>query len=208
MSMHIDHLIVAAPSREEGIAHIEALTGVTPQIGGQHPQYGTCNALASLGEGVYLEIIAPDRSLPDPGRARLFGMDELATPRLMTWVARSTGIVRKQELFVASGIAIGKVTSGGRQNPDGSEVRWSVSDPYAFPADGVIPFLIDWDTPTHPSESAVTGLKLFSFRAEHPDAERVQGQLALMGCSLAVERAETPALIAKLDTPNGPIELR
>jgi hypothetical protein len=206
--MEIDHLIVAAPTRETGIEFIADLTGVTPAVGGQHPQYGTCNALASLGDGVYLECIAPDPSLPGPGRARLFGLDEITEPKLITWVARTSGLQRKRELFVASGIGIGEISAGGRRNPDGSEVRWEVSDPYAFPADGVIPFLIDWDTPVHPSASAVKGLSLVTLRGEHPDAGRVQAQLDLMACDLAVTRGDTPRLIAALETPRGEVELR
>ena len=53
-SHHIDHLVYTAPSLGEGIAEIESIFGITPVIGGQHPQYSTHNALLSLGDSTYL----------------------------------------------------------------------------------------------------------------------------------------------------------
>ena len=53
------HLVVGVRSLPEGIAEFEQLTGIKAAVGGKHPGRGTENALVSLGEGRYLEIIAP-----------------------------------------------------------------------------------------------------------------------------------------------------
>src|SRR4051794_18090039 len=55
----IDHVGLGIGDLDRGIAQVTELTGVKPARGGAHPGGGTHNALLSLGEGTYLEILAP-----------------------------------------------------------------------------------------------------------------------------------------------------
>ena len=57
---YIDHIVIGIHDLEKGIASIEDLTGVKPVYGGAHPSLGTHNALISLGNRTYLEILAPN----------------------------------------------------------------------------------------------------------------------------------------------------
>ena len=70
----VDHLIVAAPSLDAGVAWCERTLGVTPGPGGQHPQMGTHNRLLKIASDAYpqayLEIIAIDPAAPHPGGLR------------------------------------------------------------------------------------------------------------------------------------------
>ena len=84
----IDHLVYATPDLAAGVERVEKLLGVRAVPGGQHPGAGTRNALIGLGDQVYLEIIGPDPDQPKPPRARRFGIDELKSPRLVTWAAK------------------------------------------------------------------------------------------------------------------------
>jgi hypothetical protein len=204
----IDHLVYATPDLDRAVDEIERRTGVRASPGGQHPGRGTRNALLALGPTSYLEIIGPDPEQPPPAIARQFGIDGLREPRLATWVAKGTDLVRLRESAVVSGIQLGAVVSGRRNRPDGVTLSWQATDSRAMPADGLVPFFIDWGESPHPSTTSARGVTLVELRAEHPEAERVQQMLGKLGLNLQVKRGAKPALIAILSTPRGQVELR
>jgi hypothetical protein len=74
--------------------------------------------------------------------------------------------------------------------------------------DGVIPFFIDWGASPHPSQTSAQGAMLTELRAEHPDCERVQRSLRMLGLHMAVTPGPRPALIAIVDGRHGHVELR
>ena len=204
----IDHLIVAAPDLEESLARAEELLGVEPALGGQHPGYGTRNALISLGKGRYLEIVGPDPDQPDPEGARLFGVDCLEASRLATWAAKGADLNSLVSRAGTYASELGSVHSGGRRQPDGSYLAWEITDPFMPREGGVVPFFIDWEETPHPSDTAPAGCELVDLRAEHPHAGRVREILNGLELTLQVESGPTPALIATIDTPGGRVELR
>ena len=88
----------------------------------------------------------------------------------------------------------------------------TVPDDGAFPAwqgagDGVLPSLIQWDTPHHPADALPpTGIALKSLTGYHPNAQTVAEQLTWLGAShlMRVEAtAGTPVLVAQFELPDG-----
>lgn len=204
----VDHLVFAAPDLDAGIAAIEKLTGIRAAVGGSHPGMGTRNALISLGPAVYLEIIAPDPEQADYRRPRVFRVDGIASPELVTWAAKADDIAAIAGLPLADGSVTGAALAGSRKRPDGVTLSWALTDPYTEIAGGVVPFFIDWGKTPHPAGNAPRGAALVALRAEHPDPERVRKMFATLELDVDVSAGPRPALIAVLDTPNGRVELR
>jgi hypothetical protein len=204
----VDHLVYASRDLGRGVAEIEALFGVRASPGGRHPMWGTRNALAALGGSSYLEIIAPELGDRPSAGARPFGLDGGGASRLVGWAANCSGLERLRAAAARHGVTLGDVLSGSRLQPDGSILRWTLTDPLCVIADGIVPFFIDWGRSPHPASAAPAGADLVSLRAEHPDASRVREMLRGLALALPVTAAPVPALIAEIDCPNGRVLLR
>ncbi len=204
----IDHLLYASADLERGMDEIEALFGVRPVRGGHHPQYGTHNALLSLGPGMYLEVIARDPDLPEPEGGALVDIPATENSRLITWVFRSEDIEHAAARGAEAGIGLGPVTSGSRTKPDGSEITWQLTDPYAMPLDGAVPFLINWGSTAHPSTVVPEAGRLVKLVIEHPESDRVRNAISALGADVKIVQAERFAVVATIETRDGLVTLR
>lgn len=201
MTATIDHLVYACPDLDAAVAEITRLTGVRPQEGGQHPGLGTHNALLSLGDRTYLEIIAPDPAQPGTGQQQPFGLGHLTAPALRAWAAAPQdldGAVRRAR---TEDFDYGDVVTRHRRSPGDGELSWRMT---TYPNDGavaVIPFLIDWGPARHPAQTAPSGLRLTEFSILAPDPEQVIRQLRAASIDLPVDHADIPGLRAVLTGP-------
>lgn len=211
---YIDHIIYATHDLDQAIDDLEQLLGVRATFGGQHPNAGSHNALLSLGDRTYLEIIAPDPNQPEPEKPRSFGLDSLATPKLVTWAAGSERLSAQVIESRMAGYDPGTVVDGGRKTPDGRQLAWqSAKHPNALvgklpPGDGLVPFMIAWGETPHPSTVTPTGCRLISLRGEHPDPDAVSAMLDALQTPIPITQADSVQLIAEIETPNGIVELR
>lgn len=175
----LDHLVVAARTLEEGAAWIARSLGVQTVTGGRHVPMGTHNRLLSLGEGLYLEVIAIDPQAPAPSRPRWFGLDEPAMharlargPALIHWVARTA------DIGAALADSPEKVDVLDLERGD---YRWRIGVPPdgRLPCGGCCPTLIQWQGAAHPAD-----------------------RLPASGCEL-LELATDGPLFAWISTPSG-----
>lgn len=204
----LDHLVLATPDLDRTVDDVERRFGVRASPGGQHVGKGTRNALLSLGERTYLEIVGPDRTQPEPELPRWFGIDALEAPKLVTWAAQGRSLDAFRDRAAGEGIVLGDLIAGSRQRPDGVTLRWSNTSSRVMLGDGLVPFFIDWGASPHPAHTAAHGLTLLELRAEHPTAPDVTRTLGRLGIAMQVDDAPEPALIALLRGPNGDLELR
>lgn len=209
----IDHLVVAAPELDVGTAAVAELVGRQPAPGGPHPGVGTRNTLLSLGDEVYLEVIAPDPEQPEPANPRPFGIDALGGPKLVTFAIHASEGETIEDIVAAMrgcGEDPGEIISMSRVKPDGEEIHWSLTLSPAGLAEGagLAPFVIEWGDTTHPAKVTPTGCTLVSMSGTHPDPDHIRALYSAIGIDVSVEAGDDVSLEAVLDTPNGRVTLR
>ncbi|MFG3015322.1 VOC family protein [Streptomyces cinerochromogenes] len=200
----LDHLVLATPDLGATVADFARRTGVTPAPGGVHPGLGTRNHLVGLGGRSYLEILGPDPDQPRPAGPRPFGVDLLSGPSVPTWAISPPGLDAAVSAARARGHDPGPVRPMSRRTPDGTLLRWRLTDAGPREAPGLVPFLIDWGDSRHPAASDLPVTPLLAVSASAPDPEELRGRLAAPGTSLTL--APGPAALSfTVDSPNGPV---
>jgi hypothetical protein len=185
---------------------------VRAAFGGVHPGRGTRNALLSLGERRYLEIIAPDPKqaqgwFPEYAVHQLTVLKELTVPRLVEWAAHPGEIEAFAKKLRDSGIAIAGPFPGSRARPDGRVLNWKTLN-LADDRHGLLPFFIEWGASSiHPSADAPAGCHLERFAVADPDPGELSKILQRLGIEALVKRGDRPQLRARIVGPKGKFEV-
>jgi catechol 2,3-dioxygenase-like lactoylglutathione lyase family enzyme len=201
----IDHVILGVNDLQKGIEEFERLTGVRAVYGGAHPGRGTHNALVSLGEPHYLEILAPN---PEDGGdpswiGDLTGLTSL-TP--VGWAARGEDLPALQQSLNNRGIETEEVRSGARNRPDGTRLAWRTLS-YPPSAHPLLPFFIEWDPGTaHPSATSPMGCRLTGFTLEDPAPDALRKPLQAAGIQVDVREGKESRMRISLACPKGNVE--
>jgi hypothetical protein len=192
----LDHFILGCNDLDQGIAWVERRTGVRAAFGGVHPGRGTRNALLSLGERRYLEIMAPDPAQQvTPQISRLH---ELKNPAIVGWAAHPGDLEKFAAHLHEAGIAFEGPRAGSRQRPDGQLLHWKTLN-LKDDKDGLLPFFIEWSAGSlHPSSDSPKGCTLTHFGAVAPnrdDFKRIANLLQLDVPVILGDKAELHAVI-------------
>ena len=193
----LDHIMYACPDLQTGIDEIYALTGVMPAMGGSHPGVGTRNALLSLDNHQYLEIIAPDPEQDLTGTTGQLLLDHGGTG-IRSWAIACDSLTNVATLAAARNIATRDIIDMSRTTPDGIKLAWQL----LFLTDPHMPFFIDWLKSPHPALATPTGCQLKSFHISATAAETYSNLLTDLALSIAVT-AGANAFTAELKTPKG-----
>ncbi len=205
MKLTLDHFMYAASDLDALREQFYGLTGVSADRGGVHPGLGTRNALASLGQDVYLELIAPDPEQNVPGSwGALFG--NFSQAQIFTYVVKCADIELCQERLAGLGFKT-ELINASRTTPSGQVIRWRLLLPEANRFANFFPIFIDWLDSKHPAESVVTGCQLVSFEIGHPEAVELSRIFAALAVDVAVVHADRPYFQARIQTPQGLVVL-
>jgi hypothetical protein len=202
----LDHVLWAAPDLRAGEQIIESLTGVAPARGGAHPGFGTRNSLIGLDSGIYFEIISPDPAQDLKGN-RGGVIAALPRPGIMTFAVRSDDLDALSAAARREGLSLQGPVAMHRDRPDGVRIDWTILYLEDSRFGEAIPFVIDWGTSPHPSESVPAGCQLRSFAVLHPEADELSRLYAALDIPVPVKRGAYPGFVAELASPNGDVVL-
>jgi hypothetical protein len=201
-ALDIDHVILGINDLGRGMQEFESRTGVRPKRGGEHPGRGTQNALVTLGNGHYLEILAPAASQP-PTAEREAALDH-AQLTLVGWAIHTRAIGATVEQLRRAGFEVQGPVPGSRRAPDGTVLAWQSAsvDPL-----GLTPFFIEWSKDTlHPSTTSPAGCTLVKMELTHRTPGRLQSLFKAVGFSATISSGEPPSMKVTLDCPRGRVE--
>ncbi len=201
----LDHIILGCNDLDRGIDLVEESTGVRPAIGGVHPGRGTRNALLSLGERRYLEIIAPD-----PAQHEIVHFPQIRQmtgPRLIGWAVHPPDIAAIARQLRENKIAFQGPDDGSRKRPDGRVLTWKTVN-LADDRHGLLPFFIEWSADSvHPSKDAPARCRLEYFEIMSADPEELSSAFKRIGLDLPVQRSDRARLHALISGPKGDLRL-
>jgi len=192
----LDHILLGCSDLDMGIAFVEQHTGVRAAFGGVHPGRGTRNALLSLGEKHYLEIIAPDPEQPDAPDS--FGLRKLEQPKPITWAAHPGSLDEFAKRLRSANLAFDGPTPGSRKRLDGRLLQWKTINLHENYG-GVLPFFIEWSADTtHPSVDAPSGCQLVHFMVCSPHSAEIERLFHAIDIPILVGTTESPQLLARI----------
>jgi len=141
-----DHFIVLVNHLENAIATYQRL-GFDVRVGGEHPAFGSHNALVALADGTYIELVA----FKDATRAaRSFWSAAVNKLRAGEgwggFVLASNDLANDVAQWQRRALRVSAPAAGARVRPDGVRVEWHIALCDNSPV-GLLPFLIQDDTP-------------------------------------------------------------
>lgn len=199
----LDHILLGSSDLDAGIEFVREHTGVAPAFGGVHPGRGTRNALLSLGDRHYLEIIAPDPAQPETPDT--YGLKKLVAPRLVGWAAHPGNLDAVAARLRAASIAFDGPAPGERKRPDGRVLRWKTLRLREDQA-GLLPFFIEWSASSvHPSADAPPGCKILRFELSAPDDDELRRVCTLLSLDVRIAHGDTPKLLVRIGGADGKV---
>lgn len=203
--LRLDHLIIGVADLDESLKQFEALTGIRPVYGGKHPDIGTHNALISLGENKYLEIIAPQPG----GKVADFVqfLHDIKGFSPVMWAVTTEDMTRTVDRLATAGYQTLKPAAGLRKRENGLMLNWTVLN-MAPSAPKGSPFFIEWgENSTHPASSSPKGCEIQSFKIKTPEPEKLSRFIEVTGLTVPVEQADALGFSVSLNCPYGIIQL-
>ena len=206
--LRVDHIIYAVDDLEAAAERFRHEFGLASVVGGRHPGWGTANRIVPLGRE-YVELVAVvDR---EQAAASEFGRAVIAAvtsgQRLAGWAVATDDLEG-----IASRLKL-EVTSGSRNRPDGSTLRWQLAGVAPALSTGALPFFIQWAVPPelHPGAAVVEhdvrprGIAWIEVAAEN---EALHAWLGNYDLPLRITEAPPTLNAVAISTPAGELVLR
>jgi hypothetical protein len=207
VNTQVDHIMVGINNLDSGIAMLEEMTGVTAIYGGIHPGKDTRNALLSLGDGIYLELIAPQADLDTITNKFALQILDLNSPTPIHWAISTTDIQSTRSVVSEMGWDPDEVNSGGRDKPDGSSLSWRNFGISEGSDAASIPFFLEWgEGSAHPSTTSTKGCTFVKLII-HTSDSRISELAEALELRVEVVESEEDSLELVLDCDGNEVVL-
>ncbi|MFM9910458.1 MAG: VOC family protein, partial [Chitinophagaceae bacterium] len=161
------------------------------------------NALISLGNKTYLEIIAPDPDAANLQSDYTF-LREFKNPELFYWAVRTENMDILLKNLEEAGYKNSGIHPGSRQRQDGTVLKWRSLSVEAAIANDVVPFFIEWDQSSkHPSVDAPKGCTIESFEINYSEPDQLKKFFRQLNIQVSVKGGAKTTLQLKIKTPKG-----
>lgn len=134
----IDHIVILVEDLNSAIEDYQNLGFIVEQ-GGRHPRF-THNALISIGDGSYIELIAFYEH--DGADAHRWYRYRESNGGLVDYAVLTDNLEADLGRITDLGIAYDGPNDGARKRPDGEEIAWKTATPAGDDTSG-LPFLIE-----------------------------------------------------------------
>jgi catechol 2,3-dioxygenase-like lactoylglutathione lyase family enzyme len=191
--MGLDHVVVMVDDLAKGIEQYAA-RGFTVTPGGEHTHGNTHNALITLDDDIYLELIAFRVAHATPHRWERFR----AFPGVIDYCLGYPSVSEAVRAINARGLPYPAGAETGRLRPDGVELRWRSSQ--LADQERGLPFLIEDVTPR---SLRVPG----GPAARHANGAMGVAQLVVLVPDLARARTDFRALLGSEGRTDGSVIL-
>ena len=198
----VDHIALATPDVERGVAYVESLTGVVPTPTTRNPKHFFWSAGLSIGEDSFLEVIGPNPDHRGVHPLKSF-MAGLTAPTLLFWYLATDDFAACRRRVEALGETLKMVvTVSEDESVDGADyTRGAIGSGFSSQRPG----LIEWRRHSldHGSDQ---GCRLTEIKLCHPQPEAVNALFEGLGVDLVVETGDSLISIT-LQTPKGDVTL-
>jgi hypothetical protein len=206
LPMRIDHLVWYSADLAEGEQTFVNRMDCQPAYGGVHPGEGTRNALLSLSDCTYVEILGRDPAQPDsnvdPEIRALMGQG------LYHWAISAVDLIELRQRVIAADLDSSGLVTDGRTLPNGNWLGWKLFGIRNHGFGALVPFFIDWMDSGHPARMAPRGGSLLKLDVFSPEPEKLGDIYRILGLDIPVTRASVPALSAIVESSSGRHVLR
>ena len=190
-------------------AELEKKLGVRPVFGGFHTAFGTTNALVSLGDGCYLELLAKDDTNTEAARPRWMGVDVLQRNQITRWAMKSNQLNADSDILRSNNPKMGSIRSGSRTIANGGLLQWNMIIPLPLPETELLPFMVDWTTSElHPADALPDmGCRLIELYGTHPFPATFETIFDQLDIDFSIKISTEIKLTALIECPNGHVEI-
>eukprot|EP01084_Bolivina_argentea_P031561 58425_1 len=223
----IDHIVYWCTDLKKSITKFEKLLGITPVISGRHLKWGSWNALFSLDNGTYFELLADDPNneiqRSNQSLKSLVGRKENGWEGILNFMCRPPNKYKnklkdyKQMIIKSTNFDYGIIFPGERKLPNKTMLKWELMRPTDAnnkiynEAQGILPTMIDWklENNNHPSYTSPQGCKLLTLKCVHSKYDEMNKIFSAMNMEnrFVFEKGETAGFVVTISCPNGIVTL-